>query len=428
MSAAAFAPRLDPLAGVAGALRTFRTRLAATGRALKGAAGSARRAGSAVDRIRSGAGSAGTALRQVKTRAEAAGRSLTRTGRTAGTTATRLKGTGGRARGATRPLNSLASGSGLFSSMAGLLGKASGTVSTLMGLLGGGLTVAAGAMTAVNVAMRANPLGFVLGLIVPVVAAIITFVMNSETGQKVMKQVFDQVLKVFRAIGKFLTPVIKAYAKVISTYFTAVKTIVTGVLKVVGAVLSKGFAGARSAISAATRAVTGLVRAAWGGFKQVLQPVLDWITKKIPDMFTRVKDAMSRTLRGIGDFVTTGMQNLLSVIKGPLNGLIAFANWVIDGLNSISVNIFGKKFGVDLPKIPQLAEGGIVEPPSGGGPGSVRPLASLDRLRPGEAGHRTQAASRPAGRVRLHAYHAAEGRGPLAVAADLLFLHRTAAA
>ncbi|NML50342.1 tape-measure protein [Streptomyces sp. R302] len=428
MSAAALAPRLDPLAGVAGALTGFRTRLGEAGRALKGFGGSAHRAGSAVDGIRSGAASTGTALRQVRTRAEAAGRSLTKTGRTAGTTATRLKGTGTRARGATRPLNSIASGSGLFGSMAGLLGKASGTVSTLMGLLGGGLTVAAGAMTAVNVAMRANPLGFVLGLIVPLVAAIITFAMNSETGQKIMKQVFDQVLKVFRAIGKFLGPVIQAYAKVISTYFTVVRTIITGVVKVIGGALSKGFAGARSAISAATRAVTGLIRAAWGGFKKVLQPVLDWITKKIPDMFTRVKDAMSGTLRGIGDFVTTGMQNLLGVIKGPLNGLIAFANWVIDGLNSISVNILGKKFGVDLPKIPQLAEGGVVEPPSGGGPGSVRPLASLDRLRPAEAGHRTQAASRPAERVRLHAYHAAEGRGPLAVAADLLFLHRTAAA
>ncbi|MFE9258616.1 tape-measure protein [Streptomyces sp. NPDC006879] len=429
MSAAALSFGPDPLAGVASALGTFRARLGGTTRSLKSLNGAVRRAASAADGIRGGAAGAGTTLRQFKSRAEVAGRSLTRTGRTAGTAATRLKSGGAKARSAAGPLGSLASGAGLFGSMVGVFGKASGTVSRLMGLFGGALTVASGAMTAVNVAMRANPLGFLLSLIVPLVAAIITFAMNSEAGQKIMKQVFDQVLKVFRAIGKFLAPVIQGYAKVISLYFTAVKTIITGVVKGVGGVLSKGFNGARSALSSATGALTGLIRAAWGGFKKVIQPVLDWITKKIPDMFTRVKDAMTGTLRGIGDFLTAGMQNLLGVIKGPLNGLIAFANWVIDGLNSISFDHFGVKFGVHLSKIPQLAEGGVVQPSPGGGPGAVRPLSSLERLRPAESGHRVpEARAHPPQRARLHAYDAAEGRGPLAVAADLLFLHEAAVA
>ncbi|WP_327374704.1 tape-measure protein [Streptomyces sp. NBC_01216] len=429
MSAAALAPGMDPFAGVASALRGFRGGLRKSNRSLDVLVRRLRGAASSVDGVRGGASSAATAVRGIKPRADASARSLVQAGRTAGTTSVRLKGFGAKARGAGSSLGSVASGAGVFGLLGGLLGGFAGRFTKLMGPFGTALTVASGAMTAVNVAMRANPLGFVLGLIVPLVAAIITFAMNSEAGQKIMKQVFDRVLKTFRVIAAFLGPVLKAYARVISVYFTAVRTVVTVVVKAVGGALSKGFTGARSAISGATRSVTGIIRTAWGGFQRVIQPVLDWITKKIPDMFTRVKDAMSRTLHGIGDFVTTGMQALVGVIKGPLSGLIAFANWVIDGLNSLSFEFLGKKFGVHFSKIPQLAEGGVVQPSPGGGPGAVRPLASLERLRPAESGHREpgpRTATRE--RARLHSYHPGEGRGPLTVATDLLFLHRTAAA
>lgn len=308
-----------------------------------------------------------------------------------------------------------------------MLGKGSGTVSKLMGLFGGALTVASGAMTAVNVAMRANPLGFVLGLVAPLAGYLIEYALSSETGQKIMKQVFDQVLQVFRTISKFLGPVVKAYATVISAYFTTAFKVVTTVTAVVGALLSRDFDGTRNAVASATNAVTGLVRRAWSGFRTVIQPVLDWITKKIPGMFTRVKDAMSKTLEGIGRFLSTGMQGVMAAVTGPVKALISFANWVIDGLNKLSFSLLGKKFGVDLPKIPQLAEGGVVRPAGPGTASSVLPLSALSRLRPAEPAAGTTGPTGSTDRSRLRTYHAAEGNGPLAVATDLLFLHGAAA-
>ncbi|WP_222946919.1 tape-measure protein, partial [Streptomyces sp. TRM49041] len=331
------------------------------------------------------------------------------------------------------PLRRIAADGASVSAIAGALGKGSGTVSKLMGFFGGALTVAAGAMTAVNVAMRANPFGFVLGLVTPLIGYLIDYALNSEAGQKIIKRVFDQVLKVFRAIWKFLGPVVRVYAKVISLYFKAVRTVVTGVLKAVGAVISGGFNGARRAIASATRALTGIVRAAWKGIKTVVKPVLNWISKKIPDMFKRVKDAMTRTLNGIGGFVTTGLQSVAGAITGAVNGLIAFANWVVDGLNSgLSFNILGKKFGVDLPRIPELAEGGVVDPAGTPGVAAVRPLSAVEWLRPAEPGHPASPhaaapAPVPDDRAVLHTYREPEGRSALAIAEDLLFLYRTAA-
>ncbi|GAA2968715.1 tape-measure protein [Streptomyces enissocaesilis] len=413
------------LRGLPNAAKLLQGHVRGATRALNGFRSGVARSGSALDRVRSSASSAAPQVQQIKARAEGAGQSLTKVGRTAATAGTQIKGGAGKTRGAAAPLKSLASGADSFGKVSGLLGKATGPISRIMSALGTGLTIAAGVMTGINVAMRANPLGFLAGLIVPVLAAIITYAMNTETGQKIMKQVFDHVLKVFQQILKFLGPVVTFYGTVIGTYFKAVGVIITTVVKVVGAAVSGDFGKAKGAISRATEALSALVRRPWNAFKTVIQPVLDWITKKIPDMFTRVKDATSSTLGGMGDFISTGLQTLAGVITGPIKGLIAFANWVIDGLNSLSGEFLGKKFGIKLDKIPQLAEGGVVDP-SRDGASAVRPLSSLDRLRPAETGHRAGGPRSPH-RDRLHTYREPEGRSALTVAEDLLFLHRTAA-
>ncbi|MEU3632226.1 phage tail tape measure protein [Streptomyces fradiae] len=416
------------LRGLSGALSSFRGQVRAATRATAGVRGGLGRGSAALDRVRPSAAAAAAQVQQAKARAESADRSLTKAGRTAAATGTRVRRGGGQARGAAAPLRSLASGAGSFGGVAGLLGRATGPLSRVMTVLGIGLGAAAAAMMAANVAMRANPFGFLAGIIVPVVAAIVEYAMHTETGQKIMKQVFGHVLKTFQGIAKFLGPVVTFYGTVVGSYFKAVGVVVTTVATVVGAAVSGDLGKAGGAVSRATRALSDLVRRPWNAFRSALRPVLDWITGKVPAMFTRVRDAISRTLGGMGDFVSTGLQALAGVITGPIKGLIAFANQVIDGLNSLSGEFLGKKFGVDLDRIPQLADGGVVDPGRDGA-SAVRPLSSLDRLRPAEAGHRAGPADapRPPHRARLHAYREPEGRSALAIAEDLLFLHRTAA-
>lgn len=421
---AATAAPLNPLAGVAPALSALRGAAGASARTLLSVSGGVRQTAAALDRIKAGGDPAGAALKQFRSGADGTGKSLTRSGRSAGLSATRLRGGTGKAGGVAAALGPLASGAGLLDSLGGALGKGTGTVGRLMGPLSGALTVAAGAMTAVNVALRANPLGFVLGLVAPLIGYLVDLAVNSQTGQKIMKQVFDQALKAFKGVWTFLGPVVSAYGTLVAAQFKAVRTVVTTVVSVVGGTLVKGFNGARDAVSSATRALTGPVRAVWNAFRPVIQPILTWLTRKLPEKFQHVKDAMSRTLRGIGSFVSSGIQAVLGVVRGPLNAVISFANWVISGLNRLSFDFFGKKFGVSLPKIPQLADGAVVTP-SASPAAAVLPLSALERLRPAEPGGREPA--RAPGRVVLAEYHEAEGAGVLGVVEDLLFLRRTAA-
>ncbi|MGW0466850.1 tape-measure protein [Streptomyces sp. NPDC003027] len=289
-------------------------------------------------------------------------------------------------------------------------------ITKLMGTFGTVMTVAAVAMTAVNVAMRANPIGFLVGILVPVAAYLIELAVNSQTGQKFLKQAFQAALKTFQAIWKFLSPLMKVLGKAVATYAKAYLTLFKAALKGVGAMIN-GIKRIGTAVTAASQALRGIASRTLGGIKGAVKPVLSFITDKIPGFFRTAKDAVSRALRGIGDLVKGALSAVVGVVKGPVNGIIAFANWIIDGLNELSVSIplTDKKFGVDIDKIPMLAEGGVVFPGAADAP-RIDPLTVLENRRVPALTE----PSRPPHRIRD--FHEEPGAGPRSTAEDLLFL------
>lgn len=126
-----------------------------------------------------------------------------------------------------------------------------------------------------------------------------------------------------------------------------------------------------------------------------LKPFVDFIVKfmcgAIKDFGITVKevlDAVKRIFSGIIDFITgvfTGnwsrawqgvvnifggiMDGLGAVIKSPLNGVIWLINQAISGLNKIKVpdwvpSWLGGGQGINIPQIPYLARGGIIDSPT----------------------------------------------------------------
>ncbi|MGA5701266.1 tape-measure protein [Peterkaempfera bronchialis] len=362
----------DPLAGASEPLRRLSSRSGQATRTLRNALSGIRDAAAAADRIKDAADQSGIPLRDAKSKAEAADRSLARAGRSASGAAAGIRSAAGGAKGAKGALGKLKSGVGGVTSMLGALGTGTGPLAKLMGVFGVALTAGSLAMTAVNVAMRANPLGFALGLLVPILAYLIDLALSSETGQRIIQQVFGQT------------------AKYLSAAFTAIGPLI--------------------------EPLGGMVSSAWNRLMDAVGPVKRWITEDIPGAFKRVKDAMTRALGGMGGFITSGLQAFLGVLKGPLSGLIGFTNWVIDGLNSLSFSALGKKFGVHLTKIPMLAEGGIALPGTARQPGRVLPLDRLGGRPAVRRAHRTAAPTR------IRDYHESPATGARGTAEDLLFL------
>lgn len=127
-------------------------------------------------------------------------------------------------------------------------------------------------------------------------------------------------------------------------------------------------------------------------YENIIAPVSEWIE----DTITNLGQAFRDIFQGVSNFMRDTFNGLVGIVKTPLNAIIGFVNGVIGALNTIQVTIpdwvpvwGGKSFGINLPRVPQLADGGIVMPQpggvlaniaEGGQPEAVIPLDKFDRL------------------------------------------------
>ncbi|MGW5676786.1 tape-measure protein [Streptomyces sp. NPDC003860] len=379
-----------------------------------------RGAASGAGRVAAGVPAVEQAIRTLRTGASTAAASANKIARSTASSGVRRFGTAAsRARASVAKL-----GGGPLAAVLGLVVSMVDVAALLSGLMGGFgtvLTIASVAMTAVNTAMRANPLGFVLGIVIPLAAYLIEYAMSTKTGQRIARQAFDAVLRGIRSAIAVIGPVMKAAGNGVRSAFRTVRSLIGGALRGIGAAVG-GISRAGAAIRSAVTALRSIASRAFRGLKSAVERPLKWVRDNVPKFFTRAKEAVSKSMRGIGDFLEGGAQTVLGVIKGPINGLIAFANWVIDGLGKLSVNILGKKFGVDLDKIPMLAEGGVVFPLDNGGTPRISPVEDLHH-RPVSTGPEIQHGPR-----RIAHFREEPGAGPRATAEDLLFLATSACA
>lgn len=84
-----------------------------------------------------------------------------------------------------------------------------------------------------------------------------------------------------------------------------------------------------------------------------------------------ISDAWNSAMTSIQGFFANTFDSLASIMKGPVNTVIEIINRMIDSVNGMSFEVpswvpgmGGERFGVSLPKIPQLAEGGIATKPT----------------------------------------------------------------
>lgn len=98
-------------------------------------------------------------------------------------------------------------------------------------------------------------------------------------------------------------------------------------------------------------------------------------------------------LDSIKGFFSQTFNSLAAIMKTPINAIIGLINGVINSLNSLSISVpdwvpglGGKTLGMNIPQIPQLADGGIATKPTlaaigeGGEPEAVLPLSKLSSL------------------------------------------------
>lgn len=119
--------------------------------------------------------------------------------------------------------------------------------------------------------------------------------------------------------------------------------------------------GAINTITSVFGSIVGTLSGIWEGIKGIFNGAISFIT----DTFGT---AWSNAWQGISDVFMNIWNGIADGIKGVINSLIGALNGFINGINKISFDvptwvpgIGGKKWGFDIPTIPELAQGGIVD-------------------------------------------------------------------
>lgn len=106
----------------------------------------------------------------------------------------------------------------------------------------------------------------------------------------------------------------------------------------------------------------GFVSSIWNSITRIFSGIIDFIAGVFTGNWERAWQGVVNIFGGI-------MDGLGAVIKAPLNGVIWLINQAISGLNKIKVpdwvpSWLGGGQGINIPQIPYLARGGIIDSPT----------------------------------------------------------------
>ena len=157
--------------------------------------------------------------------------------------------------------------------------------------------------------------------------------------------------------ANWLVPVLGTLVGTIGAITAGIK-IYNGVMKIAKAVqLAWNVVMAANPIGLVITAI-GLLVAAF----VTLWKKCDGFRKFFTDMWESIKKAGSSA----ADFIGNVFESTINTVKGIINGVISLINGAIGAINKLKVDIpdwvpkyGGSTFGLNIPKIPKLAEGGI---------------------------------------------------------------------
>ena len=205
----------------------------------------------------------------------------------------------------------------------------SGIVSSLTSLFVPATVAATTAQQGLNVAMKANPIGAIITLVVSLVTAIVTLWTTNEGFR-------DAVGAIWEAIkGFFLSAkdAIVAAWSTIGEFFSGVWEGIKGAFSAVKEFFSERFQQARQASEAAWDGISSFFSSVWEGIKSVFSAVRDFFSEK----FQSAKEAAQSAWDGITNFFSGVWEDIKGVFSNAFNAFLDIGSAIVNGIkNGIS--------------------------------------------------------------------------------------------
>lgn len=173
-----------------------------------------------------------------------------------------------------------------------------------------------------------------------------------------MTKLWDKHLKgLVQDIADFIGKLIKAALDIFNKF---IMPIVNFLVQALGPAFTKTFSEILKVVEWAVGLVSGVLK----GLIKALGGVIDFIAGVFTGNWKKAWNGIKTFMSGIAD-------SLVAIFKGAINLIVNAFNSMIGALNKIKVNVpdwvpgmGGKSFGINIPKIPRLAKGGLVSAPT----------------------------------------------------------------
>ena len=265
--------------------------------------------------------------------------------------------------------------------------------------------VASGAAAAAqwvwNAALSANPIGLVVVAIGALVAGLVWFFTQTEAGQKIITAAWDGIKAGIAGVADWwrdtVVPMWDSTWSTVKSIFSTATGAVCGILSAGWDVIKTIFSWSpvglivgywdeiKGAFSAGVNGAKQLLAAGW----DVIKTIFSWSPVGI---ITTNFDKIIGFFKGLGSRITGALSGVGNALGAPFKGAFnSIAGWWNNTVGSISFQVpdwvpgVGGK-GWSLPKIPMLADGGVVTAATlamvgeGSEPEAVIPLSKLDAM------------------------------------------------
>lgn len=167
----------------------------------------------------------------------------------------------------------------------------------------------------------------------------------------------EHLSKMVTAIGDLVGSVVNGALEIYNKFIDPIVKWLLDVLSPIWATFTNYIVGAMGTIlGVISDVITGVIK--------IFKGVIDFIVGVFTLNWSKAWDGIKSVFTGIWDA-------LLGVVKGVINTVIDILNGFVGGINKIGFDvpdwvpvIGGKRWGFNVPKIPKLAQGGIVDKPT----------------------------------------------------------------
>lgn len=170
----------------------------------------------------------------------------------------------------------------------------------------------------------------------------------------------DLVITIWSGIKKFLEDTWNSIKDIATGIWGAIKDFFASTWNGISIIASTAWNGIKDTCKSVFNGLYSIIKDIWGSIKGVFNGIVEFVK----GVFT---GNWERAWNGVRDIFGSVFSGLEALAKAPLNGIIRLINNVIEGLNTISlpdwVPAIGGK-GINIPKIPMLAKGGVIDQPT----------------------------------------------------------------